>query len=118
VDLKHDIFMEVPTGYDNRGIKYILKLLTNMYSLLDALLIWYEHYRKGLTDCSFKLSRIDPNLFYKEGIIIILYVDDTYIFRVSKEVVDKFIQSLKRSNKKSKQKYQYQDISFDFTVKS
>ena len=91
MDLKHDVFMEVPAGYDNRGGKYVLKLLTNMYGLLDTLLIWYEHYRKGLTDYSFKLSRIDSNLFYKEGIIIILYVDDTYISRVSKELVDKFI---------------------------
>ena len=110
--------MEVPTGYNDGNGKYVLKLKTNMYRLSDISLTQYKHCTKGLIDRGFKLSTIDLCLFYKDGLVIILYINNVCIFGISKQYVEKFIEILKRLDKKSKQKYPYQDGRFDFIIKS
>ena len=83
VEIKSDVYMEIPLGYNNPGNSNILKLKTNFYGLTDRNLIWHEYCVKGLESWGFARSKIDPCLFYKKDLILILYVDDYCIFGMS-----------------------------------
>ena len=76
--------MELPLGCstDHGGNRndYVLKLIKNLYGLRDASKTWFEHLKKGLLDLGFKPSAIDPCIFYKRGLTLIVYVDDCLIF--------------------------------------
>ena len=108
--------MEIPAGHKNLDHDCVLKLKKIFYGLCDGNLTWYEHCTKGLEDRGFKSSKIDPCLFYKEGIVLILYVDDCCIFGTSKEKIKDFIDSLKRP--KDKKPSKHKDGGFDFTIES
>ena len=115
-DIKRPTYMEIPTGYDNPNGEYVLKLKCNFYGLADANLTWFEHCRKGLQNRGFIPSNIDPCLFYKEGMILLIYVDDCIVFAKSRKLLDDFIASMKRPDPKSNKKYPYPDNGFDFTT--
>jgi len=118
-EIKIDVYIEIPLGYNNPGNNNILKLKINFYSLIDRNLTWHEYCTKSLESHSFTGLSIDPCLFYKKDLILILYVDDYCIFRTSKAKINKFLESLKRlRNKKEKKQYLYKDKGFDFTVES
>ena len=118
-DIKLYVYMEIPVGYKNLNEDYVLKLKKNLYGLSDGNLTWFEYYTKSLIDRGFKSSKIDPYLFYKEGIILVLYIDDCCIFRILKEKIAEFIESLKYpKNKTAKKNYKYKDDGFDFTVEA
>ena len=115
-DLKKDVYMEIPFGFGNGDNQHVLKLKSNFYGLSDASLTWFEHCKKGLLERGFVASKIDPCLFFKKGLILILYVDDACIFGISKELIYEFVQSLKRPDPKDRNKYPYSDGGFDFTT--
>ena len=118
-DIKSDVYMEIPAGYKNMNNNYVLKLKKNFYGLSDGNLTWYEHCTKGLKARGFESSKIDPCLFYKEGIVLILYVDDCCIFGTSKEKINEFVKSLERpKSAAAKKNYRYKDGGFDFTVET
>ena len=89
VDIKSDIYMEIPAGYKNVNNSYVLKLKKNFCRLSNGNLTWYKYCAKGLKARGFKSSKTDSYLFYKEGIVLMLYVNDCYIFGTSKEKINK-----------------------------
>ena len=116
-DIKTDICMEIPLGCNNPNNQCTLKLKSNFCVLTDASLIWNEHCTKGLQDRGFTRSNVDPCLFYKEDLILILYADNCCIFRTSNDKINEFIESLKRpKEKKAKSEYLCKDGEFDFIV--
>ena len=86
-----------PDSFCQISNKYVLKLKKNMYGLTDASLMWHEHCTQGLIEQGFQCLMIDPCLFYKSGLVMILFVDDVCIFGTSKELINNFIELLKRS---------------------
>ena len=56
----------------------MLRLIKNLYGLKDAGLTWHEHLKKGLLERGWKPSDIDPCLFTKGNVILVIYVDDAY----------------------------------------
>ena len=97
----------------------ILKLRKHFYGLCDGNLTWYEHYTKGLIDRDFRSSKIDPCLFYKKGIVIIMHVDYCCIFGTSREKINEFTESLKRpKDKKVKNNCKHESGGFDFTAEN
>ena len=64
----------------------------------------------------FKASQIDPCLFYEHGVNFIVYVDDCCMLGTSKELINDFLKSLKRLDKKQKSKSQQHDDGFDFGI--
>ena len=88
-----EIFSELPQGFhtlpgeDRRNT--ILFIKRNLYGLKDAGLKWFEHLKSGLmNDMNFKQSDVDPCVFFKKGIVILVYVDDCLIFSESKALVE------------------------------
>ena len=100
-DTDVDIFMELPIGVDvpNGEIRkdYVLYLLKNLYGLKQASKTYFEYLCSHLEaePIGMESSRIDPCIWYKEGVILIIYVDDCLIFSKNKELADELIQQLR-----------------------
>ena len=60
-----------------------------------------------------KQSKLDPYLFLKKNLIVIVYVDDCLIFGCNKEVVDELLPLLKKVE--PGQEHPYEDGGFNFT---
>eukprot|EP00956_Cyclotella_meneghiniana_P030674 scaffold78001_cov41-Cyclotella_meneghiniana.AAC.5 len=95
--------MELPDGMNPEGVdekdrwKYVLKLNKSLYGLKQASHNWYMKLKKALEVREFKASEIDPCIFLKPGIIVLVYVDDCIItgpeqFVLTEEgTLDKFL---------------------------
>ena len=53
----------------------IFKILRNLYGLKDSGKTWFDFPKKGLIERGWSPSEIDPCLFTKNGILLIVYVD-------------------------------------------
>lgn len=92
-----NIYMRPPKGTKNKkNSPVMLKLIKNLYGLKDAGLTWFEHIKKGLLERGWKPSDIDPCLFTKGTVILVLYVDDAYLTGPNKSDIDSAITSLKQ----------------------
>ena len=109
-DVKKDVYMYLPEKFRLEDGKLILdesaphptrqravvKLIKNIYGLVDASYTWHQHIKKGLTTFGFKTSEVDPCLFYKGTLIFILYVDDAICLTPKKKEADSLISRLER----------------------
>ena len=107
--VRTDIYMHLPEKFRFQNGKLVLdetaphpskqnevvKLIQNVYGLADASYTWHLHVKKGLLECGFKQSQIDPCLFYKKSMIFILYVDDAICMVPNKVDADNLIDELK-----------------------
>ena len=100
-DLDVPVFMELPSGVtpideidDNRR-RYVLRLNKSLYGLKQAGHNWFEKLRSSLEDRDFLQSRVDSCVFYREGCIVLTYVDDCIILGKNMAIVDSVIQSLR-----------------------
>jgi hypothetical protein len=70
-----------------------------IYGLPDAGKAYYEAYSTHLIASGYKKSKLDPCLFYKisetEFTMIVIHVDDTFIFSTSDTAINTFINLLK-----------------------
>ena len=71
--------------------------MKNLYGLKDVGRTWNHHLRSGLLQQGWKQSHIDECLFVKQGILLILYVDDACIISPSKTLTHHEIKSLQNS---------------------
>lgn len=58
---------------------FCIELLTNWYRLKDRGLNWFNSIKVELRSRGFAQSQINPYLFMKESIVLVLYVDDVII---------------------------------------
>ena len=82
-DVKTDIFMQLPSGTTIQGVdpnKHLLKLQMNLYSLKDSQVTWHEHINNGLLSRGFHQSKVDPCLFIKGTVLLVIYIDDAALF--------------------------------------
>ena len=75
----------------------MLKLKKNIYGLKDAGRTWGLHLSDNLIARGFKQSQVDPCLFYKGDIILVVYVDDLIIFAPTEDKLDWVEQSFAKS---------------------
>ena len=100
-DLKEDIWMQLPFGFQIYGQNeaesdkwYVLKLNKNLYWLKQWSLNWYGKLKVSLVDRDFKPSDIDPCLYIGNGMIILTYVDNCIIVGPSMDRIDSFVKSM------------------------
>ena len=99
-DVDATIYMEVPIGCTVPEGDYVCLLKKNLYGLKQAAKTWYEHLRDTLVldeikgGYGFEQSKIDPCIFFKQGVILIIWVDDCLIFGRNKDLVDEVIKKL------------------------
>ena len=112
---KNDVLVDMPFGHDNHNRDCMLKLKKNFYGPCEDDLAWHENLKRGLLKRRFKALKIDPCLFFKQGAIVIAHVDDYCMLGTSKELIESFATSLRRPDRKTKNKHQQFDDGFDFT---
>ena len=104
--MKTDIYMKPPKvpsdfrisdlpNFADRFLN-VYKLLKNLYGLKDGGRTWYEHLTKGLAERGWQQSEVDTCLFTKEGILLIVYVDDAILISPNKQLIDREIKSLQQ----------------------
>ncbi len=100
-DLDIDIWMELPIGFQtiedpDHSQLYVLKPKKNLYGLKQASFNWYKKLRDGLKDRGFKPSKIDQCLYMKDGMVILVYVNDCIIIGKDMGEIDKFVRSMQQ----------------------
>ena len=71
-----------------------------MYGLKQASHNWYEKLNLSLLDKGFTSSNIEPCIFIKVGVILLLYVGDCIMPADSEALIDVLIHSLKNGKEK------------------
>ena len=79
-----------------RSQPHCLKLLKNLYGLVDASNTWFQCLRNALLKRGFTQSRIDPCVFVKGNLIFITYVDDCILLCPDEGPINDTISSLKK----------------------
>jgi hypothetical protein len=77
--IKMDMYMELPTGIHTKqgnSKDHVLKLLANIYGQKQAGHVWNSYLATKLHEINFKQSLINDCVFYQDGIIFIVYVND------------------------------------------
>ena len=87
--------MEIPFGRDKPNGDCMLKLKKNVYGLCDSNLTRNEHLKRSLLKMGFTASQIDLCVFYKQGVIVIMCVDDCCVFGISKELIESLMMTLR-----------------------
>jgi len=104
-----NIYMHIPQKFEVKQEKLVLnenapppqrqeevlKLIKNVYSLANAGYTWHQHVKKGLFELGFRASKIDPCLFYKGQVLLVLYVDDAICLSPNPKDASKLINDLK-----------------------
>ena len=71
---------------------HVCKLKKDLYGLKQAPRAWYGRIDSFLTSLDFTKSKIDPNIYFKviedEPVILLLYVDDLFLTRNEKQIVE------------------------------
>jgi hypothetical protein len=80
--LQEDVHIEIPEGYDisdsERSTK-VLHLIKSLYGLKQAPREWYLMLKGALLKMGFEQSTADPGIFFRDGVYLLLYVDDQLI---------------------------------------
>lgn len=106
--MKTQVYMQIPAHFKvkNNALcqnklaprlhNHVLLLLQNLYGLKDTGLTWHKHLKQGLIRFGFTQSKVNPCLFYKKDLYILIYVDNCIVFGKHKEAIDNLVQELKK----------------------
>lgn len=72
-------------------------MIKNLYGLKDAGKTWYDYLKLGLDKRGWKQSQVDSCMFTKDGIILLVYVDDAILISPYKSLIQKKIKSLQEN---------------------
>lgn len=94
-ELKEPIFVHLPRGFHSTdGNDVCLKLKKSLYGISQAPKLWFEHLKLKLEKRGFKQSKLDPCLFYNNGILVVVYVDDLIFAGKDAAAIDSLISDL------------------------
>ena len=101
VDLDIDVYMELPMGCvgpngDRKGV--VLKLNKSLYGLKQASHNWFHYLADALRKRGFIQSQADQCVWFKEGIVLLQYVDDLLIVGINDEIIAQFKKDLAKGD--------------------
>lgn len=112
-DIDYDIYVRPPPG-TNTKIGKVWKLKKSLYSLKQSPAIWYETLKATLLTFGMKVSKIDPCLFYTEGCLVFIYVDDILVVGKTQESINNVKDALfSNFNMKQLDAKMFLDINID-----
>ena len=77
-ELNEEVYLEFPKMFGPKSkANVVLKLIKSLYGLRQAPRTFFEKLRDGLLERGYIQSVNDPCLFMKQGIMCVVYVDDT-----------------------------------------
>ena len=84
-----DVWMHLPRGFTSKRRGTCLKLIRSVYGAAFSPRLWYEHLTKIILELGFIKSNLDPCLFLKTNIYLIIHVDDLGIaFKTESDVTE------------------------------
>jgi hypothetical protein len=91
--IEEEVYIEQPQGFEVKYRKtHVYKLKMSLYRLKQAPRDWYGRIDSFLTSLGFTKSKVDYNLYFKvmndEPIIFFLYVDELFLTREEKFIID------------------------------
>ena len=93
--LKEPIWIHLPRGFRSPGpAKRCLRLIRSQYGISTAPKLWFEFILEALLDLGLKQCAHDKCFFYKENLLVVLYVDDCGIAAPEQKYIDEFITAL------------------------
>ena len=108
-ELKEEVYIDAPRGFERKDGKTVLKLNNSLYGLKQAPKTFYEKLRDGLLERGFKQSMLDPCLFMKKDMICLIYVDDTIITGPDEQAIENLIKSLGVTEEEQVHTFQLRD---------
>jgi len=94
--------MEVPKGVQvevggttAHAKEYVLQLIKNLYGQKQAGRIWYLWLTDRLKKAGFQQSKIDSCVFYYQGNVLLIYVDDTIILGPTTQGIENILAKLR-----------------------
>jgi Reverse transcriptase (RNA-dependent DNA polymerase) len=90
--LPKPIYIEMPQGFEQAG--KVLKVKKSLYGDKRVPKLWFQHLRVALLRIGFTQSLHDPCLFFKQGIVFIVYVDDGIFVAIDIALIDQAISEL------------------------
>jgi hypothetical protein len=102
VDVERPLYMEVPKGVQvevggttAHAKEYVLQLIKNLYGQKQAGCIWYLWLTDRLKKAGSQQSKIDPCVFYYQGNVLLIYVDDTIILGPTTQGIENILAKLR-----------------------
>ena len=99
-ELKEDVYLTLPAMFagpnGESSQEVVMKLNRSLYGLVQAPMYWYNHLKASLEHKSigFTASTLDPCLFYGNGMVVLVYVDDCLFFGPDQAKIDEVIAKL------------------------
>ena len=84
-----EVFVEMPQGFCEPG--KVLKLKRSLYGLKQSPKDFFLHLKGKLEGIGFEQSSVDPCLFVSDKVLLIVYIDDTLLFSLKEEYINKII---------------------------
>ena len=72
----------------------VLKSIHNIYEKKQGPKVWGDFLHQGLTKVSFEQSQVDPCLYYRQGLIFLVNIDDCLLLSTKDELIDQGINDL------------------------
>ena len=90
------LYMNFPKGYKfKEGLTtktHVLKLIKNLYGQKQAGRVWNKYLQEGLSKIGFVPSKLEPCLYYREKVTLLLvYIDDCIMFSPTKKELEKVV---------------------------
>ena len=83
--------MNIPQGYSGSVVNkktHQLKLLENLYGQKQGCRVWIKFLEKGLLHVGFKVSKVDPCLYYQGSEVFLIYINDCVLFSPSNTAIN------------------------------
>ena len=98
------LYMHFPKGYKFKTRisedTHVLKLTKNIYGQNQAGRVWNKYLDEGLREIGFKPSKMDPCLYFRGHITLLVYIDNCIMFGPDLTKLDKVIKEMRTSSKK------------------
>ena len=79
---------------------HILKLIKNLYGQKQVGRVWNKHLYEGLSEIGFVPSKLEPCLYYRENVTLLVYIDDCIMFSPTEKELGKVVKEMRNSSLK------------------
>ena len=91
--LDEEVYVSLPAMFQDETGKesklQVLKLIKSLYGLVQAPRSWFYHLADGFKKLGFKSSKVEPGVFFGQGMVVISWLDDCLFFGPDKSKIDK-----------------------------
>ena len=98
------LHMNFPKGYKfKEGITtktHVLKLIKNLYGQKQVGRVWNKYLHEGLSKIGFVPSKLEPCLYYREKVTLLLNIDYCIMFSPTEKELGKVVKEMRNSSKK------------------